>query len=433
MSACQALTETATAGVAPALRAVDCLANEAAAGAFGRLFGPGGALLPALTLLLTLYVALFAVALLTGRSRLGIAALTPRMMTLGLVLTFVTSWVAYQSVVWNLAVGAPDQIAGVLTGTRGSAVELFGRRIDLLFAAIAEAAASAGGPAQAAGQAVQAGTGAAGQMAGGGAFTPGNLMWLAAILLLLGTVGVLVAARIALAVLLMLGPVFIVLALFDGTRGLFAGWLRGVVLTALAPLFAVIGGGFMLELAVPVVSGLANGVAGGVASGGAGGGAGVDGIDGRAAMALFLVAAVHVALMAMVLRVAATMVAGWSVFGLAKEREGERAGGRDGGHAGRPGAPMAAPMALSPTALSPAALFPAALFPSLAGDRPTGAFAAAMPDASLAAGGPAGRAPGPALAPVVPSPGLPPLPRARARGIGSRFAAPLKTSAESFR
>ena len=32
------------------------------------------------------------------------------MMTLGLVLTFTTSWVAYQGVVWNLAVGAPDQL-----------------------------------------------------------------------------------------------------------------------------------------------------------------------------------------------------------------------------------------------------------------------------------------------------------------------------------
>ena len=67
-------------------------------------------------------------------------------------------------------------------------------------------------------------------------------MWLSALLLLLGTVGVLVTARIALAVLLAVGPVFVVLALFPGTRGLFAGWLRGVVLTAVTPLFAVLGG-----------------------------------------------------------------------------------------------------------------------------------------------------------------------------------------------
>src|SRR5690606_33490356 len=108
---------------AAALRAVDCLAGETVAAAFARLFGSsagaGGALLPALTIALTLYIAIFAVGLLTGRSRLGIAALTPRALTLGLVLTFATSWVAYSQVVWNLATGAPDEIASVLTGAKG--------------------------------------------------------------------------------------------------------------------------------------------------------------------------------------------------------------------------------------------------------------------------------------------------------------------------
>ncbi len=293
MSSCESLTANATAGVAPALRAVDCLAGETTAAAFARLFGDssgGGSLLPALTILLTLYIAFFAVSLLTGRSRIGISALTPRMITLGLVLTFATSWVAYQSVVWNLTVGAPDQIAGVLTGSTGSATQLFADRIDILFAAVAEASQAAGS-----GQA-----GAAAQAASG-TFSPTNLVWLAALLLMLGTVGVLVTARIALAVLLAIGPVFVVLGLFSGTRGLFAGWLRGLVMTSIAPLFAVVGGGFMLELAVPIVAGLR----------------GADGIDGRAALALFLVASVHVALMVMVMRVIGTIVGAWTVFGLA--------------------------------------------------------------------------------------------------------------------
>ncbi len=301
MSACETLVANATAGAAPALRAVDCMANEAAAGTFGRLFGSGGAMVPALTIILTLYIAFFAISLLTGRSRIGISALTPRMMTLGLVLTFATSWAAYQGVVWNLATGAPDQIAGVLLGARGSATQLFADRIDMVFAAIAEAAGGAAASQQAAAQAA----GQAASQAASGSFTPGNLMWIAALLLLLGTVGVLVTARIALAVLLAIGPVFVVFALFSGTRGLFVGWLRGVVLTAVTPLFAVLGGGFMLELAVPVVAGLR----------------GAEGIDGRAAMALFMIAAVHVALMAMVLKVAGTMVSSWQVFGLAPERD----------------------------------------------------------------------------------------------------------------
>ena len=91
---CAPLVENASDGVLAALRAVDCLSNEMTATAFGRLFGGQGALLPALTILLTLYIAFFAISLLTGRSRIGISALTPRFITLGLVLTFATSWVA---------------------------------------------------------------------------------------------------------------------------------------------------------------------------------------------------------------------------------------------------------------------------------------------------------------------------------------------------
>ena len=406
MSTCEQLVAGASLGAAPALRAVDCMANEAAAGAFGRLFGSsangGGAMLPALTIVLTLYIAFFAISLLTGRSRIGISALTPRMMTLGLVLTFATSWAAYQGVVWTLATGAPDQIAGVLMGAKGSATQLFADRIDMVFAAIAEVSGAAGG--------AQAGAEAGGQAAGqaaSGSFTPGNLMWLGALLLLLGTVGVLVTARIALAVLLAVGPVFVVLALFPGTRGLFAGWLRAVVLTALTPLFAVLGGSFMLELAVPVVAGLR----------------GEAGIDGRAAMALFMIAAVHVALMAMVLKVAGTMVASWQVFGLASART------RDG-EASRP----------EPSALpAPVAHASAGAGGQSAASRRAPAMAAVSDAAAQAATSPA-QAPvhaRTASTVITHMPGsgsaLPPPRQRRARGIGSRFAARPNPAREMIR
>lgn len=274
-------------GVAASLRAVDCISAEMTQAAFGRLFGAGGALGSALTIVLTLYVAFFAISLLTGRSRLGISAVTPRMMTLGLVLTFATSWVAYQSVVWNLAVGAPDQIASAIAGGGESATRVFGDKIDIVFATIAEATK---------------GQAAAPTAVSTGTFTPPNLIWLGATLLLLGTVGVLITARIAMAVLVAIGPIFVVFALFDGSRGLFAGWLRGMVMLALAPLFTVLAGSLMLEMAVPIIARLAEPT---------------GQIDPRAAMAFFLVGAVHVALMAMVFRTTGTMVGSWSVFGLA--------------------------------------------------------------------------------------------------------------------
>ncbi|HMP55456.1 MAG TPA: type IV secretion system protein, partial [Novosphingobium sp.] len=281
MSACESLAAQASGGVGPALAAVDCLANEMAAGAFSRLFGTQGGLLPALTLLLTLYIALFAFALITGRSRIGVSVLTPRMVTLGVVLTFATSWMAWQQVVWNLAIGAPDQIAALIMGTQGPATRLFADRIDMVLGAISAAGEAVGSTAASA--------------TSGGAFSPQGVMWLAAMLLLLGTVGVLVTARIALAVLLAVGPVFVVMGLFRQTRGLTAGWARALVLSALTPLFVVAGGSLMLELAVPVVAGLDGGMGGGQ-----------PGIDARAAMALFLIAAVHCALMTMMMKVAGT-------------------------------------------------------------------------------------------------------------------------------
>lgn len=288
VASCQQAVDGVGNGVAASLHGVDCAAGQMAEAAFGRLFGTNGALLPALTILLTIYVALFAFALITGRSRIGINSMTSRLVTMGLVLTFATSWIAYQSVVWNLATGAPNELAGILTGTPGNATDVFAGKIDVVFQAL-----------------VQASNG----QSADSAFSPPGLLWLGGTLLLLGTVGILATSRIALAVLLALGPVFVVMALFQGTRGLFIGWMKGVVLLALAPLFAVLGGSLMLELAVPVLSALLQ----------------TPGkIDPQAAMAFFMISAVHAALMTLVMKVAGTMVSGWSVFGLANRSSAER-------------------------------------------------------------------------------------------------------------
>lgn len=298
---CQDAANAVGNGVAAALQGVDCVAAEMTGEAFGRLFAPGGALGPVLTILLALFIALFAIGLLLGRTNLSVRSLVPRMITLGLVLTFATSWIAYQAVVWNLAIGAPDYLASTLTGDAGSATASFAGKIDVVFTAIEEATRT-----QAGGQ----GAGAqGGQNPDVSAFSPEGMLWLGAMLLLLGTVGVLVTARIGLAVLVALGPIFVVMALFNGTRGLFTGWLKGVVMLALTPLFAVLGGSVMLELAVPVLSALA---------------LSPGEVPARPAMAFFMIGAVHVALMIMVLKVSAAMVSGWRVFGIVPNEAADR-------------------------------------------------------------------------------------------------------------
>ena len=243
MNQCEPFGTEGPAGVADALQKVDCLANDATAMSFGRLFGAHGSFTTALTIILTLYVALLAFNLLTGRSALRVSVLTPRMMTLGLVLTFATSWIAYQSVVWNLATGAPDEIASVLVGTKGSATLLFAQQLDGLFAAITDAVSNIN-------PSVAAGT--------PGFASPANILSIAGLILLLGTVGVLVVCRLALAALLILGPIFIVLALFDGTRGLFEGWLKSVAMFALVPLLTVVMGSGALAAIGPMIAGLAD-------------------------------------------------------------------------------------------------------------------------------------------------------------------------------
>lgn len=286
---CDTAAQAMGTGVSAALTAVDCIAGNVSEQAFNRLFGDDGQLAFALTVVLGLYVAFFGISLMLGRSNISVRALVPKMVTLGLVLTFATSFVAFSSVFYNIFIGGPDQIAGILTGTRGeSATMVFAQKLDVVFVAIQEAS---------------------GDTSNISAFSPPGMMWLGAMLLLLGTVGMLVTARIALALLLAVGPIFVVLALFDSTRGLFTGWLKGLTMMALAPLFAVLGGSIMLEMSVPVLAAL-------VAVPGK--------IDQQAAMAFFLIGAVHVALMLLALKVSSTMVAGWQVFGLVPSKERER-------------------------------------------------------------------------------------------------------------
>lgn len=307
MSGCTSLGSSAS--LAAALRSVDCQSSQATAYAFGRLFGADGRLLPALTLLLTLYVAFFAIGLLTGRTRMGVGALTPRMMTLGVALTFATSWAAYQNVVWTLAIGAPDQVAGIITGSHGSATTAFADRLDRLFTLVSDAADQASRPAAP----TETGIAPATTMVGG--FTAATVLSLASVMLLLGTVGVLVTSKIALAALLALGPLFIILALFPGTRGLFEGWLKAVVLLAVVPLLAVlIGGGAVLALE-PVARAIA-----------------MEGAQPstRAVGVLFLGAAVYLALMVMALRTGTILVGNWQIPGHIDRDAALTPGGREG-------------------------------------------------------------------------------------------------------
>ncbi len=387
---CQRQMESVGAGIGASLRGVDCAANAMAEAAFNRLFTEGGFLGPTLTIVLTLFVAVLGFALMTGRTRIGLASLTPRMVTLVAVITFATSWFVFQSVFWNLAVLGPDSIATGLMGTDGSATTIFADKLDAVMLSLMQASG---------GDAMDANT---------SIFSPPGLLWSGGTMLLLGTVGVLATTKIALAILMGIGPIFIVMALFNGTRGLFIGWLKGVVMMAMAPLFAVLGGSLMLELAIPVLSSLASSP---------------GEIDVRPAMAFFMIGAVHLALMFMILKVLSTMVSGWTVFGLARSD-------RDDAGSYAPAAAAAAAVRAAP---------PSALTTTTASDRAAQAGSAAARDIRVAAAMPMAandsngithtretRIIGGAGATQTGSSGTTP---SRARGIGSRFkSAPIRST-----
>ncbi len=315
----------ALSGIADALRNIDCVSAQAVETAFARLFGSSGGLSQALTAVLTIYVALLALNLLTGRAQLRLNMLTPRMLHVGLVLTLATSWAAYQTVAWNVLAAAPDEIASILLGTRGSATQLFAQRLDVLFDVITQSAHLAqSAPAQAT-------VGIAPAVANTSP-KPADLLWLASLMLLLGTVGVLIVARIALAAVMGLGPVFIVLALFRGTRGLFEGWVKAALMMALTPLLAVLIGGGTLAMAAPMIRSLSR--AGGQVSLGL-------------AANIFVAAFVYLSLMVLALRAAAMITGSWHLgsggdpasagrWGGAAVRCGHRRIGCAGCHADRP-------------------------------------------------------------------------------------------------
>ena len=303
-TSCDLAAQEVGTGVTAALTAVDCIASEVSEQAFMRLSeGPMGSILP---ILLTFFVAFFGISLMLGRSNLSLRALAPRIVTIGLVVTFATSFAAFSAVFYNVFVFTPDWLAGILTSSDGSATVTFAQKLDVVFIAVQEASIG---------------------QSDINVFSPPGMMWLGALLLLLGTVGLLVTARIGLALLLAVGPIFVVMALFNQTRGLFTGWLKGMLMLSLTPLFAVVGGSIMLEMAVPILAAL-------VATPGE--------INQNAAMAFFVVGFVHCMLMLMALITSSLMVSKWQVFGLTNNERDQMLSAEQAAAASAPAA-MAAP------------------------------------------------------------------------------------------
>ena len=243
------------------LGVVDCNVQTVVQTGYASLFQPGGAFVSVLTVLMTLYVALVGYRLLLGRSPLNVTDLALTTVKLGAVLALATQWGTYQSLVYRTLFFGPEQIADViLHGLRANGSVVGGNVYDGLQRAFTDMTAFSpatppGTPAVAAPVAAALGANAAGSGPIASLLSKAGfdslLLLGSAVILLLSSLGVLLASKIVLALLLAFGPIFIALLLFESTQGLFQGWLRATIGFAFAPLATTLTLGLALTLLDP--------------------------------------------------------------------------------------------------------------------------------------------------------------------------------------
>ena len=255
------------------LASADCLIGSEVEQGYATLLAPGGTFATALTIALTIYVAIFAYRLLLGLSSLTLAEVVPHFVKIGLVMALVTSWASYQTLIFNTLFHGPEQFANVIVqqaaapgATSGDVLsalqEVVTRMIDAASDAwgqtppVAHVAAPAQAVAAAAAPIAPPAAPPPALPSLGAPQLAAALLWIGAFVLMAASVGVLLVARIILALLLLLGPVFLALALFQSTRGFAEGWLRVTVKFALVPLFALP----LIAVAVAVVGPLVAGL-----------------------------------------------------------------------------------------------------------------------------------------------------------------------------
>jgi type IV secretion system protein VirB6 len=236
------------------LGAVDCNVQVYALAGYQALTAPGSLFPLAVTGLLTIYVAVLGYQLMFAVGNVRLSRAPVIALEIGAVLAVTLNWGAFQTLVFRFDLDAPMEIARViakpmagqprplsanlaadpLTGLQTAYDELTADGIEFGKTAGPSALPSRGGDAQAA-----------------------DLLWRASQALLASTAGVLAVSSIAVGVLTAIGPVFIVLFLFEATRGFFVGWVRALVAAMLAPLLCWVTTSLLLVVLEPWIDTLA--------------------------------------------------------------------------------------------------------------------------------------------------------------------------------
>jgi type IV secretion system protein VirB6 len=222
-------------GVAVLLgRYLDCQARALGENGFQAL--AGGALgTSLLSGLLTIFIGIVGYRFLLGATpnlREG-AGWTVRV---GLVLALLTAWPAFQTLVYNVAVDGPNQLAGILLPASGLPAEELSGRVQSAYDTIRLGSIDSAEAQPPAATATADPEGA--QPAGRLQFQPA--LPRTASLFVISTSGFVGALRIGVGFLLAIAPLPIMCLLFDSTLGVFSGWVRALSGLALATLSATI-------------------------------------------------------------------------------------------------------------------------------------------------------------------------------------------------
>ena len=249
-------SEGAQGFLASLMSRADCQADALALGGYDRLTAYGG-MVPALVAsALALYVAFQGWRLTSGRLA-PMGNWTFGLLKIGFVLALVTQWSTYETLVAGVLTRAPTQVSQVVLdgyqarlGQTGDLIANLQRAHDVLSAAAAQ-----GAPTPSVAPASTS-LGAALQPPVASTASPppaAASLRAAALILLLSSAGLMVAARIVLAILLALGPLVLILMLFNAASGLLTGWLRAGIALALVTLLANVALAAELALLAPTL------------------------------------------------------------------------------------------------------------------------------------------------------------------------------------
>ncbi|HEX6866146.1 MAG TPA: type IV secretion system protein [Caulobacteraceae bacterium] len=184
----------------------------------------------ALTALLTIYVAFVGYRLLFASQGARLSDAPGMALKIGAILALVTSWSVFQTLVFDLASGAPVEIAAMIAAGPQHASALAADPVGGLQVAYDQLSDAAIAFGQAGGAEATAYTSREAAAAHALSAASGALF--------MGSAGLISIATIAIGALTAVGPVFVALFLFLQTRGLFVGWVRALVTAAFASLSA---------------------------------------------------------------------------------------------------------------------------------------------------------------------------------------------------